>query len=474
MASLIDHMGVLWNPHAYQLRAIEFLKETGCGNLWLDPGLGKTSITLAAACEYFEFDPRPMLVIAPLRPANEVWPREIKKWSNFRHLRYTVLHGPDKDLRFSRMMDKNVVIINYDGLQWLIKKLNGRNPFGIIALDESPAIKNPSTKRYECVEKLARQIPRRWLLTGTPASNSLMDLFSPQSIVDKGATFGKWFTNFRNTYFEQPAAFKWVTKPGAEELIYEKMATSTLRLAATDYLDMPELIENDVFVELPPEARLAYDKLEKECIVSFLEGNVSAVNSAVSVMKLQQIANGAAYLDAEMPNDGDVAPTFTRKTQHIHDAKTEAALELVEEIGGKGVLIAFHYQHDYQRLKKAFPDAPAIKSGLRPDELTKVINGWNAGKHPVLLVHAQSAGHGLNLQEFGVSVIWYSNTYSRDLYDQLIARVYRQGQQSKFIVVHRIIALNTIDHAIVGALQQKGITQESLFRGVIENSQNKS
>jgi SNF2 family DNA or RNA helicase len=469
MESLVDHIGVLWEPHHYQLRAIEFLKDTGCGNLWLAPGLGKTSISLATACEYFKFDKRPILVVAPLRPANEVWPREIKKWSNFRHLRYTVLHGPDKDLRFSRMMDKNVVIINYDGLQWLIRKLNGNNPFGGLILDESPAVKNQNTKRFECIEKLARQIPRRWLLTGTPASNSLLDLFSPQLIVDKGATFGKWFTHFRSSYFEQPVAFRWELKPNAEEAIYEKMATSTLRLAAEDYLDMPELIENDVFVELPPEARLAYNQLENECITSFLEGNVSAVNSAVSVMKLQQIANGAAYLDSEMPNDGDVLPTFVRKTKHIHDAKTEAALELVEEIGGKGVLIAFHYKHDYDRLKKAFPDAPAIKSGLKPAELTKTINEWNAGKHPVLLVHAQSAGHGLNLQEFGVSVIWYSNTYSRDLYDQLIARVYRQGQQSKFIVVHRIIALNTIDHAIVGALAQKGATQESLFRGVIEN-----
>jgi SNF2 family DNA or RNA helicase len=472
MSSLIDHIGVNWTPHHYQLRAIEFLKETGCGNLWLAPGLGKTSITLATLCEYLEFDKRPVLVVAPLRPANEVWPREIKKWSNFRHLRYTVLHGPDKDLRFSRMEGKDIVIINYDGLQWLIKKLNGKNPFSALVLDESPAIKNSATKRYECIEKLARQIPRRWLLTGTPASNSLMDLFAPQTIVDKGATFGKWFTHFRNTYFEQPSPFNWQLKEGAEELIYSKMAPSTLRLAAEDYLDMPELIENDVFVTLPHEAKLAYDKLEKECIVSFLEGNVSAVNSAVSVMKLQQIANGAAYLDSEMPNDGDVVPTFVRKTQHIHDAKTEAALELVEEIGGKGVLIAFHYKHDYDRLKKAFPNAPAIKSGLKPHELTRTVDEWNAGKHPVLLVHAQSAGHGLNLQEFGVSVIWYSNTYSRDLYDQLIARVYRQGQTSKFIIVHRIIALNTIDHAIVGALAQKGASQESLFRGVVENSQN--
>jgi SNF2 family DNA or RNA helicase len=460
-------LSVQWTPKPYQLEAIEFLKDTGCGSLWMDPGTGKTSSCLATLLEYFEFDQRPVLIVAPIRVAHSVWPREIRKWTNFKHLKYTVLHGPDKDWRFNRMADKNIVIINYDGLQWLAKKLKGRMPFSTIIIDESTKVKNAQTQRHKALYEMVGKAQRVWLLTGTPSSNGLMDLFAPQLLVDGGHTFGKWITKFKNEYYTSPAPFLYVLKDGAEERIYDALANCSLRISAKEHLEMPELVFNKVEVDLPPHAREVYNKLEEECIVAFLEGNVTSQNAAVSVMKLQQIANGAVYLDSEAPNDGDVVPTFVRKTQHLHDAKTEATIDIVEELSGKGVIIAFHYKHDYDRLKAAFPDAPAIKSGLKESQLQRIIDEWNAGKHPVLLAHAQSAGHGLNLQEFGCSVIWYSNTYSRELFDQLNARVYRQGQKSPIVVIHQIVAKDTIDEDIIAAQNEKGATQDALFEGVM-------
>jgi SNF2 family DNA or RNA helicase len=457
----------LWVPHDYQQLGIDFLKDTGCGSLWLDPGLGKTSICLATHMEFRKFDKRPMLVIAPLRPANEVWPREIRKWSNFNELTYTVLHGAEKDHRFRHMLTHDVVIINYDGLQWLIKKLNGTMPFGTVVIDESTNIKNGMTQRFKCInEAIALKAQRLWLLTGSPAAGGLMDLFNPQNVVDKGLTFGKYITKFRNTYFSNPAPYMWVLQPGAEERIYDALANSVLRLKAADHLDMPELIENTVRVELPEAALRAYNDMERKCVVEFESGDATAMNSGVATMKLQQMANGGIYLDSE-------DPTMGRVVQHLHNEKTEAAMELVDEINGKGVMIAYHYRHDLERLKKAFPQAPVLGSGLKPSELSAVIDGWNGGKFPVLLVHAQSAGHGLNLQEFGVAVIWYSVPFSRELYDQLNARVYRQGQKSKTIVVHLIVAENTVDDDIVATLEGRGKTQNELFQAMKDRQSQK-
>jgi SNF2 family DNA or RNA helicase len=242
-------------------------------------------------------------------------------------------------------------------------------------------------------------------------------------------------------------------------MIYNALSNSVLRLDAIDHLDMPELIENDVFVELPEDIRKVYDAMEDNCIAEVDSGQMSAVNAGVASMKLQQIANGGVYLDNEDPN-------VARITQHLHNEKTEAALEIVEDLDGKGVIIAYHYKHDLERLRKAFPKAPVLGSGLKEQELSNVIDGWNAGKHEVLLAHAQSAGHGLNLQEFGEAVIWYNITPSRELYDQLNARIWRQGQRAKTVVIHRIIAVDTVDQDRIAELKNRGMTQEELFQAM--------
>lgn len=453
-------VGEVWTPKSYQELAIEFLKETGCGSLHLDPGLGKTSVCLATQLEFMKYDTRPMLVVAPLRPALEVWPREIKKWSNFSHLTHCVLHGQHKDWYFKHIHTRNIVIINYDGLPWLQRKLNGAKPFGTIVIDESTNIKNGTTQRFKVLSELASKAQRIWLLTGSPAAKSLEDLFSPQLVVDKGLTFGRYITKFRTTYFNNVAPYVWTLQPNAEERIYDAMSNSVLRLSAKDNLDMPELIENDVYVELPEPARRAYNDMEMKCIVEFEGGDASAMNSGVASMKLQQMANGGIYLDSDDPNLG-------RTVQHLHNEKTEAVLEIVEDLGGRGAMVAFHFKHDLERLRKAFPKAPVLGSGITKAELTRVIDGWNAGKFEVLLVNAQSASHGLNLQEFGVAVIWYSIPPSRELYDQLNARVYRQGQKSKTIVVHRIIAEETVDEERISTLKGRGLTQEEFFQAMV-------
>jgi SNF2 family DNA or RNA helicase len=456
---VFNESAIPWIPHDYQQLGIDFLKEAGCGSLWLSPGLGKTSICLATQLEFMEHDDRPMLVIAPLRPAKEVWPRELRKWLNFNHLTYTVLHGPEKDYRFRHMMSRNVVIINYDGLPWLMKKLGDKRPFGTIVGDESTNIKSGLTQRFKNVSVLTNKTSRIWLLTGSPSAKSLQDHYNPQLIVDKGLTFGKYITKFRMTYYTNPAPYIWNLVPGGEEMIYNALSNSVLRLDAIDHLDMPELIENDVFVELPEDIRKVYDAMEDNCIAEVDSGQMSAVNAGVASMKLQQIANGGVYLDNEDPN-------VARITQHLHNEKTEAALEIVEDLDGKGVIIAYHYKHDLERLRKAFPKAPVLGSGLKEQELSNVIDGWNAGKHEVLLAHAQSAGHGLNLQEFGEAVIWYNITPSRELYDQLNARIWRQGQRAKTVVIHRIIAVDTVDQDRIAELKNRGMTQEELFQAM--------
>lgn len=446
----------VWKPHTYQAVAVDFMVQGGCGNLWLDPGLGKTSICLAAILEIRKYDPRPALVVCPLRPAHLVWPAEVEKWDQFNHLKMTVLHGSNKDKLLKE--DADVYVVNFNGLQWLQRRLGKQWPFSMLIVDESTSIKDTGTQRYKVLRETVNSIPRRWCLTGTPASNSLLDIFGPQYIVDRGHAFSPLQTMFRSKYFTQGySGYDWRLTPGAEEQIYDALSPSTLRLAAKDYIDMPELVENDVFIELPPEARAIYDGLEKSLVAEIEDGSVTALNGAIALMKCQQVANGGVYMDVE----GE-----TRETRHLHDEKIDAVKELVAELDGKGALVVYHFKHDLERLKKAFPQAPVLGSGLKPDEMQYIVNGWNAGVYPVLLAHSQSIGHGLNMQAHGEAVIWASLTYSRELYDQLNARLVRQGSSKRMVVVHRIIAKDTVDEDIIKALARKDSTQQALLSGI--------
>jgi SNF2 family DNA or RNA helicase len=445
-----------FQPHEYQKEAIKFLVKSGSCQLWLEPGLGKTAITLAAfRALKLSGTVKKMLIIAPLRPAHVVWPTEVKKWEQFSNYSIGVLHGTDKKKVLNKQHD--IYVINFEGLQWLSSQLNGRPwPFEILVVDEISYLKNTKTQRFKTLKPLLGKFDRRWGLTGSPAPNGLLDIFGPQYVIDQGATFGAYISSFRTAFF-YPTGFggyEWKLQPDAEDKIYKKLEGKVLRMAALDHLDLPELLYNNIYVDLPAAARKVYDDFERDLTIKLEQGEVTAVNAAVAVMKGQQIANGGSYADGT-----------NRQSMHIHDAKTDAVIDLVEELSGQPCIIGYHFQHDLERLKAAFPYAPVIGSGVVGKELENIVKNWNAGNVPVLLAHPMSAGHGLNLQGAGHAVIWYSLTWSLEIYEQFIRRLWRQGQKNH-IIVHHIVAKDTIDEAILLSIDRKDATQKKLLDAV--------
>jgi hypothetical protein len=448
---------MFWKPHEYQKKAVQFLLGTAGGSLWLDPGLGKTAIVLSALQWLRSKNTTPirMLVLAPLRPTYGVWPKEVKKWEQFSHMSVGVLHGAKKAKVLAAQHD--IYVMNYEGINWLATHLARKPwPFDVLVVDEISYLKNTQTQRFKTLRPLLDKFNRIWGLTGSPAPNSLLDIFGPQYVVDKGATFGQYISRFRNEYFYPSGygGYEWKIQPDGEARIHAKLDGKVLRMSAEDYLNLPELIYNNLKVELPPAARKIYEEFEKGLTVKLAQGEITAANAAVAVMKGQQIANGGSYLDG-----------LERVSTHLHDAKTDAVLELVEELSGQPCIIGYHFQHDLERLKKAFPSAPVIGSGVTGDKLQSIIDSWNAGQISVLLAHPMSAGHGLNLQGAGHAVIWYSLTWSLEVYEQFIRRLWRQGQRNR-IVVHHIIAKATVDEAIMLAVKRKNKTQQSLLNAV--------
>ena len=451
---------MFWEPHEYQKEAVKFLVEKGSAALWLDPGLGKTAVVLSAFRTLkIKGLAKKMLVIAPLRPVHGVWPPEAKKWEQFADYSVGVLHGGNKAKVLKQQHD--IYVINFEGLGWLSSQLNGKDwPFQILTVDEISYMKNTQTQRFKTIKPLLDKFDRRWGLTGSPAPNSLLDIFGPQLILDQGATFGPYISRFRTEYFYPSGygGYEWKLQSDGEARIHAALAGKVLRMAALDHLDLPELTYNDILVDLPPNARKLYDAFENNLTVELNSGNVTAVNAAVAVMKGQQIANGGSYLD----DDGS---GNARISTHLHDAKTEAVLDLVEELSGQPCIIGYHFAHDLERLKAAFPSAPVIGSGVIGNKLDTIIDDWNSGKTPILLAHPMSAGHGLNLQGTGHAVIWYSLTWSLEIYEQFIRRLWRQGQKNH-IVVHHIMAKDTIDEAIMMAIRRKDKTQQTLLTAV--------
>lgn len=321
---------MFWEPHEYQKEAVKFLVEKGSAALWLDPGLGKTAVVLSAfRILKLKGLAKKMLVIAPLRPVHSVWPTEAKKWEQFADYSVGVLHGGKKGKVLKQQHD--IYVINFEGLGWLSSQLNGKDwPFQILTVDEISYMKNTQTQRFKTIKPLLNKFDRRWGLTGSPAPNSLLDIFGPQLILDQGATFGPYISRFRTEYFFPSGygGYEWKLQSDGETRIHTALAGKVLRMAALDHLDLPELTYNDIMVDLPPNARKLYDAFENNLTVELNSGNVTAVNAAVAVMKGQQIANGGSYLD----DDGS---GNARISTHLHDAKTEAVLDLVEEQIGR-------------------------------------------------------------------------------------------------------------------------------------------
>lgn len=469
-----------WKPHAYQLKALKFILEHACSMLLLDPGLGKTAITLAAI-KYLKDRGmlKKVLVIAPLRVVYNVWPDEIQKWTDFHGLTYTILHGPKKDANLQQNVD--IYIINPEGLEWLIKphkftgssgrvhidvdmKLWNTYGFDTLVIDELSKFKHTNTVRFKTLKFVLKTFRRRWGLTGSPATNGLLDLFGQCYILDLGAALGPYITHYRMKYFTPDyMGFNWTIRPGAAEEIYEKVSKLALRMAADDYLDMPELIEDNIFVTLPDDTRKIYDEFEDE-LIAMIEGReVVARNAAAASMKCRQVVAGGVYYENSLQ---ELENRFKQKRDwfNLHEVKLDALAELIDELQGSPLLVAYDFEHDIDRFKRRFgKDITYIGGGVTPKRARELIDLWNEGKLPVLFGHPQSIGHGLNLQESGHHVCWHTMTYDYNLYDQFNRRVLRQGNKSRSVFVHHILARDTIDEVILKVLKSKEHNQETLF-----------
>lgn len=460
---------MLFKPHKYQEKAIKFTLSRACAAHFIEPGLGKTAINLSA----FHILKRERmvqkkLVIAPLRVAHSVWPREVAKWDQFADYKVNVLHGDDKEELLREPHD--ISVINPEGLEWLFGYVRGnkvergavqRNfkgwPWQWLNVDESSKFKHPSTERSKNLKPHLHKFARRTIGTGSPASNGLMDIYGQIAILDGGASLGGYFTHFRNEFF-QPVGYggyTWVPKEGAEQDIYRRIAPLAIVMKEEDYLDLPPFVVNDVTVELPTVAKRIYMEMET-LFFSQLDGDlVTAVNAGAQISKCAQIASGGLYVESG-----------SKRWKPVHDAKTEAALDIVDERGGKPTFIGYEFEHDVERLKKAFPDAPDISavSGAKQRVLE---DEWNAGKIPVLLGQTAAIAHGLNLQDADSHGILYTPTYDLEIYEQFYKRFRRQGRRTRF-VLHRLIASGTVDEAKIRAVARKDRSQRALLDALKE------
>lgn len=450
-----------WVPHEYQLKAIRFIIQHACAGLFLDPGLGKTSIMLQAfKLMKLKGYARKMLVVAPLRPAQSTWPNEVAKWEEFKDLKISVLHGADK--RWDEVFKADINVINPEGLPWLFSGITGDWPWDILCVDESTRFKHTKTQRFRVLKPKLEKFARRYILTGTPAPNGLLDLFGQVFILDLGHALGPFITAYRETYFKPTGfgGYTWVPKEDTPSKIYKKLAPLVLRMEAADYLKLPPLIFNKVEVELPEEAMRVYREMEA-FLISEIKGNkVIADNAAAASIKCRQIANGGIYGTATREVDG--RHVHDRVALHIHDAKTEATSDIIEELQGTPALVAYEFDHDLTRLREKLGDVPHIGGGVGVRRFREIEAEWNRGNIPILLAQPQSVAHGLNLQDTHAHVIRHSLVWDLEADAQFIQRVWRQGQKEK-VTVHSIVAKDTIDEVIMSVLKGKDRTQKALL-----------
>lgn len=441
-----------YRPHAYQKRAVKYVISMPCLAVLLDPGLGKTSIMLAAFKLLRKLGMvKRMLVIAPLRPMQLTWPKEAAKWTEFEDLKVAVLHGPHKLERLQS--DADIYLINPEGLAWFstaAAKLIRDRYFDILTIDESTRFKHTNTQRFKLLKPLLPCFSRRYILTGSFAPNGLLDLFGQIYILDLGSSLGTYITHYRLSYFDQ-RGYEWVPRKGAADLIYEKLRPLSLRMEAKDYLDLPPLVFNTVEVELPVDAFKIYRQMETQLLTAVHEDIISAVNVGVATMKCRQIANGGIYHE-----DG-------KTWSHIHTAKVDAVEDLIAELNGQPALVSYEYAHDLERLKDRLgKNTPHIGGGVTATRFKEIEEAWNRGAIPVLLAQPQSVAHGLNLQGTSAAIINASQTWDLEVKQQFIQRVWRQGQKTR-VVCHEVVAKNTIDEVMVKVLSEKSRTQTSLL-----------
>ena len=453
-----------YKPFTYQKNGIKHLLENPCSGLFLDPGEGKTSISLAYLSVLKDKgELSGALVVMTKNILDfETWQNEIKKWDEFSEFTYTVLHGKDKLKNLKKNVD--IYFINYEGLFWLFdnRKYLGCN---VIILDESSKIKSYSTKRFKLLKKWIADFERRHILTGTPNPKSYMDLFSQIYFLDAGHTLGKYITHYRNEYFN-PTGYKgyvWEIKKGSDKKIEKKISKLIYR-PDKDYLRIPKEKVNDIIIKLNSNIKKKYNELENFYYTNILNDAIVANNAAAATQKLRQFSNGSVYND-------------TGGITNIHDYKVNMALEIVEELQGNSVLIGYEFRSDLEKLLKVFPDAPYIGTRISGKKTSKkdkisIQRKWNTGDIPILLGQISSMAHGLNLQGYGHNIIFYSLVWNLEDYIQFIRRLRRQGQKKR-VNVYRLICDDTIDFDVINALNEKDRSQKNLLNAMRKRCFNK-
>ena len=446
-----------YSPHDYQTYAVDYIETHPVATVFLDMGLGKTSITLTAINDllFDSFEVHRVLVIAPLRVARDTWTAEVDKWDHLQNLICSVAVGTEPERKAALMRPADIYIINRENVQWLVAESDIPFSFDMIVVDELSSFKNHNTKRFKAMLKVRPRVSRIVGLTGTPASNGLMDLWAEFRILDMGQRLGRFITKYRTDYFQPDKRngqiiYSYKPLPYAEDAIYKQISDITISMKATEHLKMPELVSSEYTVRLSDEEKQKYTDLKQELVLSLGTAEITAANAASLSGKLSQMANGAIYDDS-----GEVI--------QIHDRKLDALEDIIESANGKPVLVAYWFKHDLTRISERLKKLHIPFSRL---DTSDSIRKWNSGEIPVALIHPASAGHGLNLQSGGSTLVWFGLTWSLELYQQTVARLWRQGQTAETVVVQHIVTKGTIDERIMKALSQKEHTQTALIDAV--------
>ncbi len=435
--------------YEYQNYCIGFILNHPAAGIFLDMGCGKSVITLTAlwSLALDSFDIGKILVIAPKRVAETVWEQEISKWEHLTGLTAARVLGSRKKREQALAEMASVYIINRENVAWLVD--NYEWDFDTVVIDELSSFKSNQAQRFKALKKVRPKVRRMIGLTGTPAPNSLLDLWPQMFLLDMGQRLGRFIGGYRDRFFlpdkrSREIIYSYKLREGSEEKIYELVSDICISMKAVDFLDMPEKISNRIEVVMEQKEQHLYDSFRREMCLSIGGDELDAVNAAGLSNKLLQMANGAVYGEG-------------KKVLHIHDRKLDALEDLIEAANGKSLLVAYWYRHDLARIRERFD--------VRTIDTEKDIADWNAGKIPVALIHPASAGHGLNLQEGGSAIVWFGLTWSLELYQQLNARLWRQGQKNTVVIQH-IITSGTHDEDVVKALERKDTRQSALIAAV--------
>lgn len=446
-----------YSPHDYQEYAIRFLLENPVAAIFLDMGMGKTSIVLTAIVQlmYERFEVSKVLIIAPLRVARNTWPEELRKWEHLKGMTFSVVVGTAAERQAALAEDADIYIINRENVPWLVTQSGRPFDFDMVVIDELSSFKSWQSKRFRELMKVRPFVKRMVGLTGTPSSNGLMDLFAEFKLLDMGKRLGSFITQYRTAYFKPdrtngPVVYSYSLLPDAEERIYEKISDITISMKATDHLKMPELVSSEHRVYMNDSEWEKYRELKDELVLQLHGKEITAANAAALTGKLLQLANGAIYDEEKTVNA-------------FHERKLDALEDLIEAANGRPVLVAYWFQHDLERIQRRLD---VLKVEYARISSPGSIEMWNRGEFAVGLIHPASAGHGLNLQSGGNILVWFGLTWSLELYQQTVARLWRQGQTSGTVSVIHIVAEGTVDERVLKALESKDQTQAALIDAV--------